>query len=126
MSVQVIEKEGKPEFAVLPFQEYETLLERLEDLEDARDLQEYRANPDESLPAAFAGRLLEGENPIKLWREYRGMTQRGLAERVKVTVAHISQIESGKRECSVKLLRSLSKALNADIELLLLREESEQ
>jgi DNA-binding XRE family transcriptional regulator len=126
MSVQVIEKEGKPEFAVLPFQEYETLLERLEDLEDARDLQEYRANPDESLPAAFADRLLEGENPIKLWREYRGMTQRGLAERVKVTVAHISQIESGKRECSVKLLRSLSKALNADIELLLLREESDQ
>jgi DNA-binding XRE family transcriptional regulator len=123
MSVQVIEREGKPEFAVLPFEEYETLLERLEDLEDARDLQEYRANPEESFPATFAERLLEGKNPIKLWRGYRGMTQGALADKVKVTVAHISQIESGKRECSVKLLRALSKALNIDMELLLRGEE---
>ncbi len=124
MSVQVIEKEGKPEFAVLPFEEYEMLLERLEDLEDARDLREYRTNPGESFPTAFADRLLEGENPIKLWREYRGMTQGALAEKVKVTAAHISQIESGKRECSVKLLQSLAKTLNIDMELLLPREES--
>jgi DNA-binding XRE family transcriptional regulator len=119
MKVQVIEKEGKPEFAVLPFAEYETLLQRLEDLEDARDLQEYRANPGESVPAAFAERLCEGENPIKRWREFRGMTQGGLAQKVKVSVAHISQIESGKRECSVKLLRALSESLEVDMELLL-------
>jgi DNA-binding XRE family transcriptional regulator len=119
MNVQVIEKEGKPEFAVLPFEEYETLLQRLEDLEDAHDLQECRANPGESFPAALADRLLEGENPIKLLREYRGMTQSGLAAKVQVTVAHISQIENRKRECSVKLLRALSKALAVDMELLL-------
>lgn len=119
MKVQVIEKEGKPEFAVLPFEEYEMLLQRLDDLEDTHDLREYRANPGESFPEALAERLIGGENPIKLLREYRGMTQGGLAEKVKVTVAHISQIESGKRECSVKLLRALSKALDIDMELLL-------
>ncbi len=119
MKVQVIEKEGKPEFAVLPFEEYETLLQRLEDLEDARDLQVYCANSGESFPAAFVDRLLEGCNPVKLLRELRGMTQGGLAEKVKVTVAHISQIESGKRECSVKLLRALSRALAVDMEMLL-------
>ena len=47
------------------------------------------------------------------------MTQGGLATKVKVSVAHISQIESGKRECSVKLLRALSEALDVDMELLL-------
>ncbi|PIV00367.1 MAG: XRE family transcriptional regulator, partial [Syntrophobacterales bacterium CG03_land_8_20_14_0_80_58_14] len=41
-----------------------------------------------------------------------------------MTVANIRQIESGKRDCSVKLLRALSKALNVDIELLLMHEES--
>ncbi len=123
MKVQIIEKGGQPEFAVLPFEDYETLLQRLEDLEDARDIQEYRSDPGESFPAAFVDRLLEGENPIRLWREYRGMTQGGLAEKVKVTVAHISQLEGGKRECSVKLLRALGKALNVDIELLLSQQE---
>ncbi|MHB8771823.1 MAG: helix-turn-helix domain-containing protein [Syntrophales bacterium] len=119
MKVQVIEKEGKPAFVVLPIEEYETLLQRLEDLEDVHDLQEYRANPGESLPAAFVDRLLKGKNPIKHWREFRGMTQAELAEKVKVTAAHISQIENGKRECSVRLLQALSKALAVDMALLL-------
>ena len=119
MKVQIIEKGGQPEFAVVPFEDYQMLLQRLEDLEDARDLQEYLVNPGESFPAAFADHLLKGESPIRLWREYRGLTQGGLAEKVKVSVAHISQIESGKRDCSVKLLRALSRTLEVDIELLL-------
>lgn len=119
MKVQVIEKEGKPEFAVLPYDDYENLLQRLEDLEDAQALKEYRANPGESFPAEIADRLLEGENPVRVFRDYRGLSQRALAEKVNVTVAHVSQIESGKRECSVKLLRALSRTLEVDMELLL-------
>ena len=61
MKVQIIEKGGQPEFAVLPFEDYETLLQRLEDLEDACGLREYRANPGESFPAVLVDRFLEGE-----------------------------------------------------------------
>jgi DNA-binding XRE family transcriptional regulator len=100
-------------------EEYEMLTRRLEDLEDARDLKEYRANPGESFPAEVVDRLLKAENPVRVFREYRGLPQRALAEKVNVTVAHISQIESGKRECSVKLLRALSRARDIDMELLL-------
>ena len=119
MKVQIIEKGGQPEFAVLPFADYEAIIQRLDDLEDARDLREYRVNPEESFPEALVERLLAGENPVKLWREYRGMTQAALAEKVKVTVSHISQIETGKKDCSVKLLKALAKALNVDMELLI-------
>ena len=89
MKVQIIEKGGQPEFAVLPFEDYETLLQRLEDLEDACGLREYRANPGESFPAVLVDRFLEGENPIRLWREYWEGTLGGLAEKVKVSAAHI-------------------------------------
>ena len=34
MSVQIIENEGKPEYAVLPYAEYLNLVARLEDKED--------------------------------------------------------------------------------------------
>jgi transcriptional regulator with XRE-family HTH domain len=68
-------------------------------------------------------RLLDGENPVKVWREYRRLTQGQLAEQTGVTVAHISQIENGKRECSVKLLRALARVLAVDADLLIGQEE---
>jgi DNA-binding XRE family transcriptional regulator len=123
MKVQVLEKDGKEAFAVLPIDEYRALVQRLEDLEDAQDLRSYRSNPGESFPSEVVNRLLDGENPVKVWREYRRLTQGQLAEQTGVTVAHISQIESGKRECSVKLLRALARVLEVDADLLIGQEE---
>jgi PHD/YefM family antitoxin component YafN of YafNO toxin-antitoxin module len=37
---QVIEKEGRKEFVVLPFEEYQALTELMYDYEDLRDLRE--------------------------------------------------------------------------------------
>jgi DNA-binding XRE family transcriptional regulator len=119
MKAQLLKKDGKPEFAVLPIKEYRGLLQRIEELEDARDFRAYKASPAESVPAGVVNRLLDGDNPVKVWREYRGITQSQLAERTGVTVAHISQLESGKRDCSVKLLRALAAVLDVDVELLL-------
>jgi DNA-binding XRE family transcriptional regulator len=123
MKAQLLKKDGKPEFAVLPIAEYRNLLQRLEELEDVRDFRDYRRSPAESFPAEVVNRLLDGDNPVKVWREYRGLTQSNVAEKTGVTVAHISQIESGKRECSVKLLKALAVALNVDVEMLLSGEE---
>jgi DNA-binding XRE family transcriptional regulator len=123
MKVQVLEKDGKEAFAVLPIDEYRALVQRLEDLEDAQDLRSYRSNPGESFPSEVVNRLLDGENPVKVWREYRRLTQGQLAEQTGVTVAHISQIENGKRECSVKLLRALARVLAVDADLLIGQEE---
>jgi DNA-binding XRE family transcriptional regulator len=123
MKVQVLEKDGKEAFAVLPIDEYRALAQRLEDLEDAQDLRSYRSNPGESFPSEVVNRLLDGESPVKVWREYRRLTQGQLAEQTGVTVAHISQIESGKRECSVKLLRALARVLEVDADMLIGQEE---
>ena len=40
MSVQIIEKDGKPEWVVIPFSEYKRLQEALEDTEDTKDIKE--------------------------------------------------------------------------------------
>jgi DNA-binding XRE family transcriptional regulator len=119
MKAQVLKKDGKAEFAVLPISEYRKLLQRLEELEDVRDFRDYKRSPAESFPTDVVNRLLDGDNPVKVWREYRRLTQSQLAERTGVTIAHISQIESGKRECSVKLLKALAAALDVDVEMLL-------
>ena len=83
MSVQIIEKSRKPEYAVIPYAEYQELLEMAQDACDIQDadvaMAELSAGEDESIPVAIAKRLVSGdEHPLKVWREYCGCTQGSL------------------------------------------------
>lgn len=51
------------------------------------------------------------ENKLRLWREYRRMTQEQLAEAIGTTAAVISLLESGKRRLSLKWLLKIAPAL---------------
>ena len=37
MNIQIIENNGRPEYAVIPFEEWQAISERLEELEDIAD-----------------------------------------------------------------------------------------
>jgi DNA-binding XRE family transcriptional regulator len=124
MSAQIIEKEGKPEYAVIPYSEYEQLLDLAESAQDQMDgkiaLGELARGEDEVIPGEVVDRFLEGkEHPLKIWREYRGLTQETLGRNAEVGKSYISQIEAGKKVGSAKVLRALAVALRVDIDDLL-------
>jgi DNA-binding XRE family transcriptional regulator len=98
--------------------EYEALVARVEDLEDALSLRaaEVRGPTVDGLPVELVERMLAGEHPVRIWREHRGLTARALASRAKVDPAYLSQIETGKKPGSVKALRALARALSLDLE----------
>jgi DNA-binding XRE family transcriptional regulator len=102
----------------LPRAEYETLLARIEDLEDTREIQaaEARGLTPDALPDALVARLLGGEHPVRIWREHRGLTLTALAERADVPQGYLSEIENGKKPGSVKTLKALATALNVDLD----------
>jgi len=72
MNVQVIEKGGKPEWAVIPYEEYERLLEAVEMAEDVRVYDEAKqaiGSDEELIPAEVTYAILDGINPVRAWRE---------------------------------------------------------
>ena len=75
MSVQLILKEGKPEYAVLPYELYERLVSDSEMLEDIRDydaaVRALEAG-EELIPAEVVYALLEGANPIRVGKKRCG------------------------------------------------------
>ncbi len=74
-------------------------------------------NEQEYLPSEMVERiLLHEENPLKVWREYRGFTGVELAKKVGISSAYLSDIENGKKDGSIKVLKSLAKELNVDID----------
>ncbi len=89
-----------------------------EDSEEAADLAAYeeaRAREEEAFPLDVAERLVAGAHPIKVLREYRGMTQAELACQVGLSPMYISQSETGRRGGSTKALRRIAAALDIDL-----------
>lgn len=122
MKPQLIKKDGKPEYAVIPYDEYRRLVEDAEMLADVRAFDAAHtalaAGEEELIPAEVVDRLLDGEKPVRVWREYRGLSAAALAKACGVTAAAISQIESGKRKSSVGLLKKIARILNVDLDTL--------
>lgn len=115
MNVQVIQKNGKPEWAIVPYDTYVKLLKQAEMMEDVRDYDQVKAaleNGDEEIvPASVLDALLENENPVKVWREWRGLSQRRVAEKAGISATYLSQIESGKRSGTLRVLSSIARTL---------------
>jgi transcriptional regulator with XRE-family HTH domain len=57
-------------------------------------------------------------NAIKLIRTARGITQRQLAKKLKVSPNYISLVESGRREPSLTLRKNLAAALHIPVAML--------
>ena len=119
MTVQVIERDGKPEWAVIPYEEYERLVEEAEMLRDVRAYDEAKqaiAAGDELVPSQVTYAILDGGHPVRVWREHRKLTQQQLAEAAGISVPYLSQIESGKRQGSVEVLLAIAKALGLSLD----------
>ena len=120
MSVQVIERNGKPDWAVLPYDIYLQLVEEAEMLQDIRDYDMAKASierqEEELVPSEVTYAILDGEGPIKVWREFRGFTQQQLAEAAGISTPYLSQIETKKRAGTTDVLTAIAKVLGLTLD----------
>lgn len=123
------------EVAILPRAEYERLRELAREAEEdigtarlvARAKREV-ASGAPVLPKEIVDRLANGENPIRVLRQFRGWTQAELAtaEGVQITQNYLSDLETGKRKGPLALHRKFAHALGVPLELLSTIAVSEQ
>jgi DNA-binding XRE family transcriptional regulator len=119
---QIIEQDGRPAFAVVRIEDWQRIEELLEDLEENRMADEVLTDPNEEfVPTEVVGQLLDGQNPIRVWRAYRELTQKQLAAEVGIATAYLSQLENGRRKASQDVLVRLARALRVDVDDLLPR-----
>ncbi len=118
MTVQFVEFAGQ-KIAMLPVVEYERLLEIAEDQADnaaAARAEKRRLAGEEYVPFELVNAIINGENALRTWRKYRGLTQMQLAERAKVRGATVSEIESGKAQGKPALWRALADVLDVTVD----------
>ena len=102
--------------AIVPLKDYDALQEALEDAADAEALRLGRA--DEAIPMSMADRL-HRDNPVRVWREHRGMTATELAAAAEVSSSQLSAIENGESSGSVAALQRMANVLQVTVDDLL-------
>ncbi|MCP4427952.1 MAG: helix-turn-helix transcriptional regulator [Chloroflexi bacterium] len=120
MSVQIIKDSGGPAYAVLPYNDYLQLLQEIEDARDIREASEISARiargEEETIPSHVVRELALSERPLRIWREYRSLTQQELADQVGISKSYLSQIETGNRSGSANVLQRIAQALNVSLD----------
>jgi DNA-binding XRE family transcriptional regulator len=90
------------------------MLQDVQDYDSAKAALE-RGN-DELIPSEVIYAILDGENAIKVWREYRGISQQQVAENAGISVPYLSQLETNKRKGSLEVLSAIAKVLKVSLE----------
>ncbi|MFA7268350.1 MAG: helix-turn-helix transcriptional regulator [Sterolibacterium sp.] len=101
---QIIFDEGKPAFAVIPYEEYVALT--------ANKTRKARSKEDEFVPFILSDYI---KNPIRVARVDAGLTQKELAKRLKVTQGYVSKIEGRGFEVSPTLMDRVAKAIRRKV-----------
>jgi DNA-binding XRE family transcriptional regulator len=106
--------------AVIPVEELQKLMDDSEMLADvtAYDTEKARIErgEDEVIPIEITERRLAGESTVKIWREYRGLTQDGLSKASGVSRSMIAAIEAGHKQGAIATLKKLAAALKVGLD----------
>jgi ribosome-binding protein aMBF1 (putative translation factor) len=123
MSVR-FQKTPRGEIAILPRKDCERLVAKAseadEDAGTARIVARARkqiAGGGLLLPKDVVDRMANGENPVRVLREWRDITQMHLSFKTNLSQGYISDIENGRRVGTVAALKVVAKMLNVPLDL---------
>ena len=111
---------GGEEMVVLSRADFDRLVGASDDLADVTAYDEAKARlaagDDEMVPLTVVNAILDGENPIRVWRRHRGLAPGELAVAAQLSQAYLSQIETGKRQGQAETLKRIAVALGVTVD----------
>lgn len=103
MQYDIIHIAGKPHVLV-PLHDYTAM----------KNAADNNALPDDVMEQITLGK----DNPIKILRKYRGMTQGDLADAAGLSRPYLTEIETGRKDGSIRAIKAIAEALEVDLSLL--------
>lgn len=102
---QIIQKDGKPLFVLVPWDEYSAGRKR--------------SVPKTYLPQAVVEKAaVEGKSMVRAWREYKKMSQQEVADKLGITQAAFCQLEKSQDKMRGSTVRKIAAALGVTEEQL--------
>lgn len=102
MAIQVINRDGQPEYAVVPWDQYQALLKAAGQPEAVSPVAQQTSEASSS-PAS-----LPAFSELAALRQAKGLASEQLARSVGISPAYLAMIESGERQPDSAIRRSLA------------------
>ncbi len=105
---QIILQDGKPAFAVIPWEEYQELINRDQEIEH-----------DVWIPHEIVKQVaIEEISIIRAWREYFDLTQKELAQKTGIAQSALARLEKSSSKPRTSTLKKLANAMEISLEQL--------
>lgn len=114
--MQTITTPNGETLVVLPLADYLSLVDQADVAKADKVIADIAAGRDELVPADIVKRIVGGENKVRVWRAHRGMSARDLAAATDLSAPYVSEIESGKKEGSISVMKKIAVALKVDLD----------
>lgn len=103
MKYDLLHIQGKP-YVLIPLHDYRAMT---------------GASNENALPEDVLDQLATRKiSPVKVLRKHRGMTQEELAERAGISRPYLTEIETKRKDGSVRAIKKLAEILDVDVGML--------
>lgn len=100
MKYDLLHIQGKP-YVLIPLHDYRELI---------------GGKSDETLPEDILNALAaKQEHPVKIIRNFRGLTQNTLAKESGISRPYLTEIETGKKDGSLRAMKAIAQALGVSV-----------
>lgn len=100
MKYDLLHIQGKP-YVLMPLHDYREMIS---------------GKSDETLPEDILNALAaKQEHPVKIIRNYRGLTQNELAIESGISRPYLTEIETGKKDGSLRAMKAIAQALKVSV-----------
>jgi len=116
---------NKGEVAILPRKDYEALAAKAQEADEdfstarlvARARKEIAAGMP-LIPKEVVDRISNGENALRVLRDWRGKTQLDISRKTNIGQGYISDLESGRRKGTTAALKKIAGVLKVPLDLI--------
>ena len=103
MKYDLLHIQGKP-YVLVPLHEFRAMTS---------------AGNDNTVPSDILDKLAaRQQHPLRILRDHRGLTQSQLAEKAGISRPYLTEIETGRKEGSIRAMKALAQVLETDISYL--------
>lgn len=95
----ITDPHGNPEYAIIPYNIFSELIQQYSDDENL------------TVPHEVVSASIDGDSMIKAWREYFGLTQRVLADRIGISQPTLANLEKAGANPRKSTLKKIAEAL---------------
>jgi hypothetical protein len=119
------QKTARGEVAILPREDYEIVVAKAAEADEDKGTARLVAASRRAtaagaplLPKHVVDRLANGDNPIRVFREWRDKPQQYISFKTGLSQGYISDVETGRRKGTASALRLIADALRVPLDLI--------